>query len=253
MRKILKIIWIIFSSILIFILSSWIITTTIHHIVSDIKVENFKKNGVLQEELSSSTVKFYKIASNETPGYVKNGNLIMPGSEKCDVIVSRKSIIPIPFVRDLVTFFAGGHAALITGDYRDYNIYSTEDTIIEATGLNESLNLSELNDRTYWSYEELYNEVIVLRANNISEKQKDDVISKALSMLDDPYNYSFTFDTTNKSYCSDLISKSFENAGINFNKNGYWTTIHDLIVSNDCHIAYYHYYENGIKYIYYLG
>ena len=252
MRKIFKIIGISISTILIFIFSSWIISDGLFHIITEIKIEKFKAKAVLQEDLSSSTVKFYKVESNEELGYVKSGSTILPGN-KCDIVVSRKSIIPIPFVRDLVTFFAGGHAALVVDDYSDYNIYADLGTVLEATGMNEGLNISELHNRYYWTDKAAYDEVIVLRANNITDEQKDEVISNAMSLLDDPYNYSFTFDTVNKSYCSDLISKCFSKVGINLNKNGYWTTIHDLTASSDCHLAYYHYYKDGIKYIYYVG
>ena len=252
MRKILKILWLAVSSILIFILLSWIINQVTQHIITDVKIENFKNSSVLQEDISTSTVKYYKIASDEECGFKRVGTAVYPGN-KCDVIVSRKSAIQIPFVADLVTFFAGGHASLVLDNYYDYNISATDDYVIEATGMNEGLNLSEIHNRYYWSTGVGYDEVIVLRANNITEEQKDEVISYAVSHLDDPYNYSFTFDTTNKSYCSDLISKSFSPVGINFNKNGYWTTIYDLIVSSACHISYSHYYKDRVKYIYYLG
>lgn len=252
MRKIIKIFLLTISSILIFILLSWFTNQITQHIITDVKIENFKNSSVYQEDLSSSTEKFYKISSNEECGYMNYGPYIYPGN-KCDVIVSRKSAIDIPFVADLVTFFAGGHASLVLGNYNDYNITADDAYVIEATGLNEGLNLSEIHSRYYWSTGQGYDEVIVLRANNLTEEQKDEVISNAVSHLDDPYNYSFTFDTTNKSYCSDLISKSFDPIGINLNKNGYWTTIYDLIVSSDCHIAYYHYYKDGVKYIYYVG
>ena len=252
MRKIFKIIWLSISSILIFILLSWIINQTTQHIITDVKIENFKNSTILQDNLSSSTVKMYKVEKDEECGFMQSGSSIYPGN-KCDVIVSRKSGIMIPFVQDLVTFFAGGHASLVMGDYRDYNVYADDECVFEATGMNEGLNLSEIHDRYYWSTGQVYDEVIVLRANNLSEEQKDEVISNAVAHLDDPYNYSFTFDTVNKSYCSDLMSKCFEPVGINLNKNGFWTTIYDLIVSNDCHIVYYHYYKDGIKYIYYVG
>ena len=251
MRNFLKTIGFIISTILIFILVAWFANTITQHIITDVKIENFKNKAVLQEDISSSTLKFYKVESDEEQGFMKSGGLIYPGN-RCDVIVSRNSAINVPVARELVTFFAGGHAALITGAYEDYNIYSDKETIIEETGMNEGLNISELNNRYYW-INGAYEEVIVLRANNINEEQKDEVISNAMSLLGDPYNYSFTFDNTNKSYCSDLVSKCFDKVGINLNKNGYWTTIYDLIVSSDCHIAYYHYKKDGIKYIYYVG
>ena len=60
------------------------------------------------------------------------------------------------------------------------------------------------------------------------------------------------FDTKNKTYCSDLITKVFSSVGIDTNKDGYFTTIYDIITTEELYITYYHYYKDGIKYIYYV-
>lgn len=252
MRKIVKTILFYISTILIFIVIGWMANTITQHIISDIRIENFKKRGVLQEDISSSTLKFYKIETGEDLGYIKVGNTIYPGN-KGDVLVAKKSNIGVPVAEELITFFAGGHAALVVDNYKDYSVSTTITDIIEATGMNDGDNYSQTNNRAYWTNKEIYEEVIVVRGNDMDEKKKDEVISNCFSLLGDPYNYSFTFDIVNKSYCSDLISKSFKSVGIDFNKNGFWTTIYDLLVSSDCHISYYHYYKDGIKYIYYVG
>lgn len=252
MRNFVKTVWFCISTILIFIVLGWMANTITQHIVSDVKIENFKNKGVYQEDISSSTVKFYKIESDEDKGFIDVNGYIFPGS-KGDVLVTKESTIGIPFVDDLITFFAGGHAAICTGEFYDYTIRAKKTDIIEATGVEEGENLSRVTNRYYWTNEKPYTEVIVLRGNNITEQQKDEVVSNAFSMLGDPYNYSFTFDNVNKSYCSDLISKAYKTVNIDFNKNGFWTTIYDLIDSSDCHISYYHYFKDGIKYIYYLG
>ena len=44
----------------------------------------------------------------------------------------------------------------------------------------------------------------------MTDREKTEVLSYAQTIVGDPYNYSFLFDTTNKSYCSDLVSKSFK-------------------------------------------
>ena len=59
------------------------------------------------------------------------GNLVLPGSPG-DVIVSLTSSINIPVIRDIISFYAGGHAALCTDDYCDYFGSSNTSTIIEA-------------------------------------------------------------------------------------------------------------------------
>jgi hypothetical protein len=62
----------------------------------------------------------------------------------------------------------------------------------------------------------------------------------------------YVFDTVNKSYCSDIMYKAYRKVGINLNKDGFATTIYDLISSSDCYISYYHVYKDDVKYIYYL-
>ena len=59
-------------------------------------------------------------------------------------------------------------------------------------------------------------------------------------------------DTVNKSYCTDVISKSYRKVGINLNKDGFITTNLDILCSGDLYISYYHYYKDDVKYIYYL-
>ncbi len=240
------------STILIIILLPWTANILTQHVITDIKIDNFKKLGVYQENMSSSTTKYYKIESDELIGYRDIGGVIYPGN-KADVLVSRGSNIGVPVAEDLTSFFVGGHAAIAIDKYGDYSVSSRASDSIEATGMNEGENLSQISNRYYWNNKDIYKEIICLRANNMDEKMRDEVVSNAFSLLGDPYNYSFTFDVDRKSYCSDLITKCYESIGINYNKNGYWTTIYDIITSSDCHISYYHYFENGIKYIYYLG
>jgi len=236
------------STILIFILSCWIVNIIIQHIVSDIKIENFKKKCIFDEAASTSTMKIYKMESDEEAGYTIYNNNFYPG-RKSDVLVSRKSDIGVPVAEELTTFFVGGHAGIVVDDYQDYNVHSQKSFSVEATGMYEGINPSINANRYYWNNRD---ETIVVRANSITEAEKDEVMSNTFALLGDPYNYSFTFQTDRKSYCSDIVPKVFESIGINFNKNGYWTTIYDIIVSNDCHVVYYHYIKDGIKYIYYI-
>lgn len=252
MRNFLKTVLFFISTILIIILLPWTANILTQHVITDIKINNFKKLGVYQESISSPTTKYYKIASDEPTGFTNVGGIIYPGY-KGDVLVSRGSDIGIPVAEELTSFFVGGHAAIVVDKYGDYSVSSRSSDSIEATGMEEGLNPSRVANRYYWNNKDIYNEVIGLRGNNMDEKMRDEVVSNAFALLGDPYNFSFTFETDRKSYCSDLITKCFESVNINYNKNGYWTTIYDIITSSDCHISYYHYFEDGVKYIYYLG
>ncbi len=253
MKRILKLAFIAIRSILLFILI-WGGTITIcKNIHEVILVENFKSKAVFEEDKSTASVKYYKIKSNETKkAFYEEDGIIYPGYES-DILVTKEALLGPEVIRNSITFLVGGHAAYINGDYGDYNtdIIYPNTTTIEATGLNDGENVSEVFFSDYWADNYTYNEVIGLRVKMSDEKRRE-VNSLITSRLGDPYNYSFIFDTVNKSYCSDIISKSFKEVGINLNKDGFATTIYDLISSSDCYISYYHVYKDDVKYIYYL-
>ena len=253
MKKYLKYILICLRSVIIFILIGAILSASVKNVMTSVKVSNFKAKGVYQQDISTDNVKFYRIESNEElPSYIVKDNLIIPGAPG-DILVTKEALLGPSFVRAFITFFAGGHAALCTDSYTDLDFTLSDLKSIEATGLEEGANLASSSYRTYWGSNDIYNEVIGLRVRT-TEEQRQEVLSVASSLIGDPYNYSFLFDTTNKSYCSDLVSKAYSYIGINLNKDDFTTSIYDLIVSGDTYISYYHYYDsNGTKNIYYLG
>lgn len=253
MKKILKIFLILFRSLLIFIVIGALSTACVKNTQKIILVENFKSKGVYQEELSSKKIKYYKIESDEVlPAFIKYGNDALPGAPG-DILVSTQATLINPFISGFVSFFAGGHAAICGKSYQDFDILLNEYKSIEATGLEEGENPATIFDKDYWMEDDPFTEIIGLRVK-MTDEQIDEVISLASSIVGDPYNFSFLFDTTNKSYCSDLVSKVYSYVGADLNKDDFSTSIYDLIVSDDTYISYYHYYDNdGIKHIYYLG
>lgn len=252
MRKYLKITLILLKSILIFVAIGAITTASVKNVYKMVLVEQFKNKGVYQEDISTEYVKFYKIESyEERPTYLKRNGNILPGGPG-DILVSTEAIVH-PFVNGFISFFAGGHAAICLDDYSDFDIYADEYDSIEATGLEEGENLSTIFDRTYWSNNSVYDEVIALRVDMTDDELKE-VLSSSTALIGDPYNFSFIFDLENKSYCSDIVSKSYDKIGVNLNKDEFSTSIYDLIISSDTYISYYHVYDSdGVKHIYYLG
>lgn len=252
MRKILKILLIILKSILIFIAVGAISTATVKNFQKIMIVDEFKSRGVFEEEKSTDQIKFYRIDANETrDSYTIVDNKVIPGVEG-DILVSTQATIISPLVSGIVSFFAGGHAAICTGKYYDHNIQLDNSLSIESTGLGEGINPTIVAYRDYWANDDIFTEVIGLRVK-MTDKERKEVISLASSIIGDPYNFSFLFDTVNKSYCSDLVSKVFAYIGVDLNKDDFTTSIYDLIVSNETYISYYHYFDNnGVKHIYYL-
>ena len=258
MKKYLKLIFFVIMSSVIFILIWATTVTLVKNIGKVVLVEQFKSRGVLVEEKSDSKTKFYRIPSDETrPTYLTAGSSIYPGT-KGDILVTTQAVVGtgLPFIGDFlngfVGFYAGGHAALATTAYKDSDIALSDRTSLEATGMREGENPATVFDRSAaWVYSYPYTEVIVLRVK-MNEEEIDEVISKTASLIDDLYNFSFIFDTKNTSYCTDIISKGFSNKA-NLNKDGFATTIYDLICTSDTYISYYHYFDSdGVKHIYYL-
>jgi len=253
MKKIGKITWIVVKSLLIYLVLWGVTTTVIQNVIKIIKVENFKSQAIYDEKNSTSTVKYYVVKGNDDiPSYELNGTLVYPGYE-ADILTSPNATLIGPITSNLVSFFVGGHAAICMNDYNDFQIKSDIYKSVESTGLGSYGKYADLFSKSYWIFNNPFNEVIGLRAK-LTESQRKEVMSLAASYVGDPYNYSFLFDTTNKSYCSDLVSKVFEKVNVNLNKNSFVTTVYDIINSSDVYISYYQYYDNnGVKYIYYLG
>lgn len=251
MKKIIKYTWFLLRSILILLLLWAILASTVKNILTNIKIEQFKSKGVYQEEMSSSFIKYYKIEGDEEKAaFQKIGNVIYPGSPG-DIIASAHSSIQIPIIQDIISFYAGGHAAIVTNNYADYKKKSSETTIIEAPGLDAYPSPARIESTYYWTNNNLFSDCVVLRVK-MTDEELNEVMAYCQTFLGDPYNYSFLFDTTNKTYCSDLVSKTFSKINKNLNKDSMATTIQDLINSDETYITYYHYFDGDVKYIYYL-
>ncbi|MDE7213307.1 MAG: hypothetical protein K2N42_01875 [Anaeroplasmataceae bacterium] len=250
MKKIIKMILIGIETAALFIVVGGLTTAITKNIYSEILIENFKNKAVYNEEASSDMLQVYVVpGEEERPTMERIGMTYYPG-DAGDILISLTSEIEIPFIHDFVSFFAGGHAGLVLGDYED-NLDKTDtmDTI-ESSGLNDDLNLADTYSKTWWPNYKY--PVIGLRVR-MSEEERTRVIARGLALEGDPYNYSFLFDTNNKSYCSDLVAKAFDSIGVNLNKDGFTTSIYDLLVSGETYITYYRYFDNqGVEYVYYL-
>ena len=250
MKKIIKMILIGIETAVLFVAVGGLTTAITKTLYSDILIENFKSKAVYNEEASSSMLKVYVVPSDEErPTVERIGKDYYPGNEG-DILITLKSELEIPFVHEIVSFFAGGHAALVLGDYEDEIDKVDSMYTVESSGLNDDLNLADTYSKTYWK--EYKYPVIGLRVR-MTEEERTKVVARGLALAGDPYNYSFLFDTENKSYCSDLVSKAFDSIGVNLNKDSFTTSIYDLLVSGETYITYYRYFDNnGVEYVYYL-
>ena len=175
----------------------------------------------------------------------------MPGNPG-DIIVSLNSSIKIPIVNQIISFSVGGHAAICCDNYYDYIGKSDNSSIIEAPGVDAYPSPTRISNVYYWTPPNLFSSSLVLRVK-MTDRERKEMLSYAQTLVGDPYNYSFLFDTTNKKYCSDLVSKSFKKINKNLNKDSFATTLYDLVISDETYITFYQYFENDVRYIYYLG
>ena len=252
MKKIIKYGLFAISSILIFIILLFVTDTVIDHILYSSKINDFKAKCTLVKE--TADVKYYSYKKEgDVPGYYSTGSTVYPGNYG-DVIVSPDATLVNEFISGFVSYFAGGHAAYVTKEFSDYSVHFTNFDSVEATGMNEGLNPSQIANRAYWINDRTFKETIGLRMNGITDEQKDELMSIISGELGDYYNFSFgLFESKSKSYCSDLISKAYNRIGYDLNKDKFFTTIYDLVVSPDCYISYYHYFDSdGVKYVYYI-
>lgn len=253
MKKIIK--WFLtgVEAIILFILVGAVTTAITKHIHSYVLIEQFKKQGVLDDVNSTTLLKLYPIASEEEQQtcFITSSN-VYPGNTG-DILISLTSEIVTPIVHDFVSFFAGGHAALVLGDYSDDLGYANVHQTLESTGLVEGVKDAFIFSKNlYWAELPIYKEVIGLRVK-MTEEERTSILVDAMAMEHEPYNYAFIWNTKNKSYCSDIISKIFANIGRNLNKDGFTTSVYDLLVTKDTYISYYHYIDSeGIKHVYYL-
>ena len=251
MRKIIK--WTLFFiiSFFIFVISFFFINATVEKIIISNKIDSFMEKGIYKEELSNDYEKYYEVKMDgEERGYTMNGSIMLPGNV-CDILVSPNTHAFHPIISSFVSYNVGGHAAIVTDNYSDAENTITDIDSIEADYYDNGKSPAKISYRSYWNDTTYFDEVIGLRAK-LSQEEKKEVMSVLYGQLGDPYNISFLFDTKNKTYCSDLITKVFSSVGIDTNKDGYFTTIYDIITTEELYITYYHYYKDGIKYIYYV-
>ena len=235
MKKIIKYLLTCIEVSVLFVVVGGLTSAITKTIYADVLIENFKNKAIYNAEESTEMTKLYAIPSDETlPVKQQIGVEQYPGNAG-DILITLTSELEIPFVHEFISLFAGGHAALVLG---------------ESSGLNDDLNLADTCSKAYWTR---YKYPIIGLRVKMTEEERHRVIARGLALAGDPYNYSFLFNTKNKSYCSDLVAKAFASIGVNLNKDGFTTSVYDLLISGETYITYYRFIDaEGIQHIYYL-
>lgn len=209
------------------------------------KIEDFKNRAVFigKDEIREN-VYYYKVIKEYDYEDVSRNtfdiNTRIIGSKTDIIITNRNPMRGVTFVEHLVDFlsknFFVGHAT----------INSTDDgsKMIEVLG---NASIPE-NNRVVESYNDwMYIEdtlkqdsespiIIGLRIKNTTSSIRDEIIDYAKMQIGKGYNYSFVFNRHKTFYCTDLVSRSIKQAGINVNYDYFATTGNDMIVSNNTYI-----------------
>lgn len=203
-----------------------------------------------------------------------------------DIFVTRQSPFPsVPVVHQWISFFFGGHAAILDSNNKLYEatgLGSSDTTIPEvilhpgdephnygvttAYSSNYWLNpyrRSE-NDPSYPYYGRYNrNEFVTLRVKNTTEAMREGAVDFARRTYTGErlYNYTFFLDMKYKFYCTDLISRAYQDVLIPQDRqqeysealnDRFITSVNDLIISGDTYISSYVYIEGNVVNIYYL-
>lgn len=283
MKRIIRIILVSIAGFFIFLFGQ----TLGEHIAIKREIRQFVQRGVLDEINSTDTIKYYKV-SRETyypndfirsPFY--NGDMTRPGAAG-DIFVTQQSpLVAYPGIHEFVTFFFGGHAAVIDSNNRIYEtigIPDSDESLLDVMinggrnthvvgdvfnyWLNPNYRDTNTSDPSYLSFGNWYrNEWIGLRIKDVTQ----DDIDEALAFLEDKaeqeaqYNFLFVLFTRNKYYCTDMVSRAYESIQVNgkqkynLNRDLIAVTVNDLILSKNTYISYYVTTKNNVKHVYYIG
>ncbi len=207
-----------------------------------------------------------------------------------DVLATQDSPFPyVPVIHEFVSFYFGGHAAIVSGPNKiiqstgvppnGYLDFEHIGKVITHQGFDEnnSLSVAVTETNNYWLqtmrnsahaeypyYGEYYrNKIFTLRPKyedtSLINEDTTQLLDFGRSLVGRGlYNYLWVFDTEYKYYCSDLVSRAFENMSqtngrsYNLNQDGFITTINDIIISDDLYLTIFKETIDGIIHIYYL-
>lgn len=257
------------------------------------QIQSFKKRAnqtpTITTMIGEQVVYYYEVPREtsyelaDTRSVFSNTSKTRPGI-KGDILVARESPFPqIPVIHQFITYYFGGHSALVIDD----------NAIVEATGM--SVSISEMFDMithngyggtqsfaapvvispNYWMEADFWsksdprneyyqgsfrNEFIVLRTKT-SEAEQQIAVDYAVDKVEKGafYNFLFFLDTKYKYYCTDIVSRAYEDVyaqtgkKVRINDDGFITSANDLILSKDTYMTIYKETIKGEQHIYYLA
>lgn len=257
-------------------------------------VREFKNKGVHIEEKDEYNGgklvrRYYEVKSDyelDSETYIIDNNKFYLGNVG-DIIVSRQFPFPqIPIVNGFVTYYFGGHAAMISGvdevleiagfldsgenifDYVFLNVDQTPDhgltgaVVQKAPNYFLDPNFRNVSEKEYRYFGSYYRKKVISLRVIAPEQDRFDAVQAFKKLEEDVkvYNYLFFLDTKNKYYCTDIMTRTYESLvddndkqKYTLNDDGFITSVNDLILSKNTIISnYFEVDKNGVEHIYYL-
>lgn len=235
-RVILIILLVMSTAFSIFVFNGFIEKTTV-----DTDINAFKERGVFVETIDNNS--YYKVKAKDSEDgkgvfdYQSGTNYI---GTTGDIIITNRN--PLRYsksfiTRNIVNFFSKnmfiGHAT--------YNVSSDGSMMVEITdhyiggGVDEEgvkyspNNWIELDDGSPM--------IVGLRVKGIDDETKEQLKRFAVENIGKEYNRYF-IKRQNKFYCTDLVTRAYESAGIYLNYDGFFVTGNDMIVCKETYIIF---------------
>lgn len=218
----------------------------------DFEIKNFKEKGIFQEEMSSSTEKYYKVSRetwmDESPSFKMFDGKISYGGPGDIIVGLDNDIRNYPIITESISYLFGGHTASVCYDEIYDGVTYKSNHCIESK---PSSGVRCVNNK-FWNDTDYQTKVIGLKVNATEEIRKN-AFHYMVDRIGCKYNTAFIFGTKHKYYCSDLISRAYKSQGINLNYDGFYTSVLDLVCSPYTYISFYKEFKNNVNYYYYLG
>ena len=268
-------------------------------ILVDIEIKSFKDRAVFEYEENYEyqtnvfqTRRYYKVPRETSYELNDTRSVFYDETRKYlgqtgDIFMSQESPFPdVFFIHQFISYYFGGHAALKTDDNRFIEAVGFPDSdetlwdIISHDGSlphDYSVTISKtssnyfLNPRYRAEGSEFYDyfgsyyreKFIGVRVKNVTEEQFNGAVQYADQLVgENLYNFLFFLDMEYKYYCTDLVSRAYqdvmvpENEQANYakalNDDGFITSVNDIILSEETYIAFYVEIIDEVVHIYYL-
>ncbi len=229
-----------------------IVNCSIENIKITALTTEFMKKGVYQSEMSDSKNKYYKVPretwmSTDDSYVIKNGRMTYGNSG--DILLTTHSYAEdSAFLNDVISIFFGGHCSSVCYDEaykgkRYSNNYSIESHYYDNVQYVYS---------GFWDDENKKRDVMALRVKASDEKKKE-AFHNIADCIGKKYNKTFIFNTKDRYYCTDLISRAWEKVGIDLNYDGFYCSVQDIVCSDETYISFYKVCKKDVNYYYYLG